>query len=243
MFSSSLRPASAQVSKELRVGAAADLQPVMPALAAAYEKKTGIKLIVSYGSSGTLTTQILNGAPIDVFLGADFVFPEKIVAAGLSDMKAPEPYAQGTLVLWARKDSPLQPISMEKIGDPQMKSLAIADEFHAPYGRAAVEALKKLGVYDKVKPQLVTAENVAQAGQFAESGNAQAGMISLTLASSAHFKEVGTYVLVPTVYSVIRQCGVVLKTNRSVEGQKFWDWMLSSEVQSHLKDFGLAPVR
>jgi molybdate transport system substrate-binding protein len=106
-----------------------------------------------------------------------------------------------------------------------------------------VDALKKLHVYEKVKPQLVTAENVAQAGQFAESGNAQAAMISLTLATSPHFKEVGTYVLVPTVYPVIRQCGVVLKTDRKVEGHKFMDWMLDADVQSHLKDFGLASVR
>ncbi|CAN5431984.1 molybdate ABC transporter substrate-binding protein [soil metagenome] len=237
-------PLFAQGVKELRVAAAADLQPVMPVFAALYEKKTGVKLVVSVGSSGTLTTQILNGAPIDVFLGADFTFPEKIVAAGLSDMKAPTPYAKGTLVLWARKDSPLQPISLEKVESTEMKSLAIADELHAPYGRAAVAALQKLKVYDAMKSRLVMAENVAQAGQFAESGNAQAGLISLTLASSAHFKEVGTYVLVPTVtYPEIRQCAVVLKTDRKVEGQKFLDWLLSSEVQGHLKDIGLAPVR
>ncbi|MCU1324167.1 MAG: molybdenum transporter, periplasmic molybdate-binding protein [Acidobacteriaceae bacterium] len=237
-------PLFAQVAKELRVAAATDLQPVMPAFAAAYEKKTGVKLVVSFGSSGTLATQILNGAPVDVFLGADFTFPEKIVAAGLTDMKAPTPYAKGALVLWARKDSPLQPISLEKIEGSEMQSLAIADELHAPYGRAAIAALQKLKVYEKVKARLVTAENVGQAGQFAESGNAQAGLISLTLASSAHFKEVGTYVLVPTVtYPEIRQCAVVLKTDRKVEGQKFLDWMLSAEVQGHLKDFGLAPVR
>ncbi len=237
------KPAQAEGKKELRVAAAADLQPVMPAFAAAYEKATGVKLVVSFGSSGTLATQILNGAPFDVFLGADFVFPEKVVAAGLADMTAPTPYAKGALVLWARKDSPIQPLSMEKLEAGQLKSLAIADELHAPFGRAAVAALNKLGVYDKLKPKLVTAENVAQAGQFAESGNAEAALISLTLASSGHFKEVGTYVLVPTVYPEIRQCAVVMKTDRKAEGHKFLDWMLTSEVQGHLKDFGLAQVR
>jgi molybdate transport system substrate-binding protein len=235
--------AAAQDVKELRVAAAADLQTVMPVFAAAYEKKTGVKLVMSYGSSGTLTNQILNGSPIDVFLGADFVFPEKIVAAGLSDMTAPVAYAKGTLVLWARKDSPLQPISLEKISGPEMKSLAIADELRAPYGRAAVSALTRLKLYDGVKARLVTAENVAQAGQFAESGNAQAGLISLTLASSPHFKEVGTYVLVPTVYPEIRQCGVVLKAGRKEEGHKFLQWMLGADVQGHLQEFGLTPVR
>ncbi len=242
-FAGASRDAHAQPVKELRVAAAADLQPVMPAFAAAYEKKAGIKLVVSYGSSGTLANQILNGAPVDVFLGADFVFPEKIVAAGLADMTAPVAYAKGTLVLWARKDSPLQPISMEKLSGPEMKSLAIADELRAPYGRAAQSALTKLKIYEAVKSRLVTAENVAQAGQFAESGNAQAGLISLTLASSQHFKEVGTFVLVPKVYPEIRQCGVVLKAGRKEEGHKFLDWLLESDVQGHLHEFGLAPVR
>src|SRR6202044_3488667 len=122
---------------ELHVAAAADLQPVMPVLAQAYEHATGVKLVVSFGSSATLAEQILNGAPMDIFLGADFVYPEKVVAAGLADATSPTPYARGTLVLWARKDSPLQPISMEKLTDPRVKTIAIANEAHAPYGRAA----------------------------------------------------------------------------------------------------------
>ena len=125
---------------ELHVAAAADLQPVLPVLAAQYEKAAGVKLAISYGSSATLTTQILNGAPIDLFLAADYTFPEKVVAAGLADTRDPTPYARGTLVLWARKDSPLQPLSMERLTDPRTKTIAIANELHAPYGRAAVHA-------------------------------------------------------------------------------------------------------
>jgi molybdate transport system substrate-binding protein len=234
----------AQGQKELRVAAAADLQPVMPTLAADYEKATGVKLLVSFGSSGTLTTQILNGAPMDIFLGADFVFPENVVAAGLSDMTAPTPYAKGTLVLWARKDSPMQPITLDSLTDKRATSIAIADELHAPYGRAAASALNKMKIYQLVKPHLVVAENIAQAGQYAESGNAQMGLLSLTLASSPHFKEVGTYVLVPgTVYPEIRQCAVVLKAGRRAEAHAFLAWMLTSEVQGKLQSFGLAPVR
>jgi molybdate transport system substrate-binding protein len=234
----------AQGQKELRVAAAADLQPVMPVLAAEYEKATGVKLLVSFGSSGTLTTQILNGAPMDIFFGADFVFPEKVVAAGLSDMTAPTPYAKGTLVLWARKDSPMQPITLDSLTDKRATSIAIADELHAPYGRAAASALNKMKIYEQVKPHLVVAENIAQAAQYAESGNAQMGLLSLTLASSPHFQEVGTYVLVPTTqYPEIRQCAVVLKAGRKVEAHAFLQWMLTSEVQGKLRSFGLAPVR
>src|SRR5260370_10854241 len=137
----------AQGQKELRVAAAADLQPVMPTLAADYQKATGVKLLVSFGSSATLATQILNGAPMDIFLGADFVFPEKVVAAGLSDMTAPIPYAKGTLVLWTRKDSPVQPITLDSLTDKRATSIAIADELHAPYGRAAASALNKMKIY------------------------------------------------------------------------------------------------
>lgn len=237
------RPALGQ--KELRVAAAADLQPVMPVLADAYEKATGVKLVVSFGSSGTLTTQILSGAPMDLFLGADFVYPEKVVAAGLADTKSPVAYAKGALVLWARKDSPLQPLSMEKLTDARVMSIAIANEMHAPYGRAGIAALRKLRVYEKVSPHLVVAENVSQAAQFAESGNAQAGLISLTAASSQHFKDVGTYVLVPTnAYPPIVQYAVVMgKSDRRPDAHAFLDWLLTPEVQGNLTKLGMGAVK
>jgi molybdate transport system substrate-binding protein len=231
--------------KELHVAAAADLQPVMPALKDAYEKATGVKLVVSFGSSSMLAEQIINGAPMDLFLGADFTFPEKVVAAGLADAKAPTQYAKGTLVLWARKDSPLQPISMEKLTDPQVKSIAIANELHAPYGRAAASALRKLNIYDKVSPHLVVAENIAQTAQFVESGNAQLGLISLTTASSPHFLDVGTFVLVPTnLYPEILQYAVVMaKSERKAEARAFLDWLLTSAVQENLAKHGLGAVK
>jgi molybdate transport system substrate-binding protein len=231
--------------KELHVAAAADLQPVMPVLAQAYEHATGVKLLVSFGSSATLTEQILNGAPMDIFLAADFVFPEKIVAAGLADGREPTAYAKGTLVLWARKDSPLQPLSMEELTDPRVKSIAIANELHAPYGRAAVSALKQLKLYDTVLPHLVVAENIAQTAQFVESGNAQLGLISLTAASSEHFKEIGTYVLVPTTaYPPINQCAVIMaKSEHKAEAHAFLDWLLTPAVQGNFSKLGLGAVK
>jgi molybdate transport system substrate-binding protein len=236
---------SARAQQELRVAAAADLQPVMPVLAQEYLKASGVKLVVSFGSSSTLATQILNGAPMDIFLGADFVYPEKVVAAGLADGTAPTPYAKGTLVLWARKDSPLQPLSMDRLTDPRVKTVAIANELHAPYGRAAADALRKLKIYDQVAPHFVVGENVAQTAQFVESGNAQLGLISLTAASSQHFKDIGTYVLVPTSqYPEIRQCAVIMKNSeRKVEAHAFLNWLLSSPVQESLPKLGLAAVQ
>jgi molybdate transport system substrate-binding protein len=231
--------------KELRVAAAADLQPVMPVLSQAYEHATGIKLVVSFGSSSTLATQILGGAPMDIFLGADFTYPEKVVAAGLADGTAPTVYAKGTLVLWARKDSGLLPLSIERLTDPRVKTVAIANELHAPYGRAAAEALRKMKMYDAVSPHFVVGENITQTAQFVESGNAQLGLISLTAASSQHFKEIGTYVLVPTTqYPPILQYAVVMKnSDRKADAHAFLDWLLSSPVQGNLPNMGLGAVK
>ena len=242
---SPLTPITAQSKPvTLHLAAAADLQPVMPAFAAAYEKETGVKLEVSFGSSSSLATQILNGAPMDVFLGADFSFPEKVVAAGLATAAAPIPYANGTLVVWTRNDSGIKPISIDRVTDANVTRIAVADQFHAPYGRAAMAALDAMHLTEKVKSKLVTAENVGQAAQFAESGNAQMAFISLTLASTPHMKEIGSFNRVPKVYPVIRQCGVVIKTspNRD-EAEKFLAWLTSSKVQEKLKQFGLDPVQ
>jgi molybdate transport system substrate-binding protein len=231
-------------AKEIRVAAAADLQSALPAIAQRYEKEKGVKLVVSFGSSGNLATQILNGAPFDLFLGADYVFPEKVVAANLADSKDAIPYAKGSLVLWARKDSPLQPLHLEALSDPRVQKIAIADELRAPYGRAAVAALTKLKLYDQLKPKLVVAENVAQASQFVQSGNAQLGLISLTTAMSTNFKEQGTYVLVPAIYPEIRQCAVILaKSDRRTEAHAFLDWLRSPDIQAELPKLGLDPVQ
>lgn len=234
-----------QEKKELHVAAAADLQPVLPVLANRYEKETGIKLIISYGSSGNLTTQIINGAPMDLFLGADFVFPEKVVAAGLADGTAPTQYARGTLVLWARKDSPLQPITLDSLTDKRVTAVAIANDLRAPYGQAAVAAMKHLKIYETVKPHLVIAENIGQAAQFVESGNAQLGLISLTAASTSRFRSEGTFVRVPTSsYVPLIQCAVVMaKSERKAEAHAFLNWLLKPEVQTTLVPMGLEPVK
>lgn len=229
--------------REVHVLAASDLQPVMPLLADAFQHATGIKLIVSYGSSSTLTTQILNGDPADLFLAADFSFPEKVVAAGLADTREPIGYARGSLVLWARKDSPFQPLTQNTLREGHFISLAIANPEHAPYGRAAVAALSWMKVYESLKPHLVVAENVAQAAQFVESGNAQLGLISLTAASSEHFKQTGSYILMPpTTYLPIRQCAVVMKSSKHrTDAHAFLDWLRSRPIQRNLPQYGLAP--
>lgn len=230
--------------REIHVAAISELLPVMPVLAEAYEHATGIKIVTAFGSSTALTTQILEGEPVDLFLGADFTFPEKIVAAGLADTKSPIAYAKGTLVLWARKDSPLQPLHLEALSDQRLKSIAISDELHAPYGRAAMAALRYLKLYEKIKPKLVTGEDGAQVAQSLESGDAEVGLISLTMAKSKELTELGTYVfLPPSSYPKIVHYGVILKASpmRS-EAHAFLDWLNLSVVQENLQKMGLASV-
>ena len=239
-----VRSAGAQTPNTLRIAAAADLQPVMPAFAFAYEKRFGVKLDVSFGSSSALATQIKNGAPFDVFLGADYVFPEEVIAAGLAEEKLPVPYAQGTLVLWSRKDSPLGPPRAELLTDPRVTRIAVADPFHAPYGRAAAAYLRNNHLDEKLKGKLVTAENIAQTAQFVESGNAQLGFVSLTFAASAHGKETGNFARLADQYPKIVQCGVVIKASKNLdEAKKFLGWMIGPDVQGHLSEFGLQNVR
>jgi molybdate transport system substrate-binding protein len=231
--------------REVHVLAAADLEPVLPPLADAFEHTSGIKLVVSYGSSATLATQILNGDPADLFLAADYSFPEKVVAANLADTTDPIPYARGILVLWARKDSPVQPLMQNTLGDGKFASLAIANPDHAPYGRAAVAALTAMKLYDTLKPKLVIAENIAQTAQFVESGNAQLGLISLTSATTPHMQDIGSFVRIPPdTYLPIRQCAVVMKNSgHRADAHAFLDWLRSPAIQQDLPKYGLDPAR
>ncbi|HEY0308608.1 MAG TPA: molybdate ABC transporter substrate-binding protein [Acidobacteriaceae bacterium] len=233
------KPAAGSVT--IHVAAAADLQPVMPLIAAGFEKETGIHVAVSYGSSSSLAAQIINGAPTEVFFSADYSFAERVVAANLTDTPAPILYAKGTLVLWERKDGPFQPLTLTALTNPALKSVAVANPLTAPYGMAAVAAMKHLHVYEKVVPHFVQAENVAQAAEYADTGNSQLAFISLTLAKSARMTQTGTYVVIPdSQYPEIRQCAVVMrKAAHPAEGRRFLEYVLSGPIQAQFAQFGL----
>jgi molybdate transport system substrate-binding protein len=236
----------AQAARQtIRIAAAADLQPVLPPLLNQFESQTGIHAEASYQSSATLATQIINGAPFDVFMAADMGFPERVVAAGLAEETQPIAYARGTLVLWVRNDSRLHSLSMDSLKDPALKSLAIANAEHAPYGRAAQAALMHLALYDALKPKLVIAENIAQTAQYVESGNAELGLISLTSAVTPRLHASGHYVLVPQdAYPPILQGVVILKRPSGTQtARRFIDFLSSTPVQQQLLAAGLAPPK
>jgi molybdate transport system substrate-binding protein len=234
-------PSFAQENSSLKIAAAADLQPVLPALIDQFEKQTSKKVDASYASSATLATQILNGGPFSLFLSADLSFPQKVVDAGLADSTAPVPYARGTLVLWARNDSPLQPLSIDSLRNPSLRTVAVANAEHAPYGRAAKAALEKMGLAESLKSKLVVAENIAQTAQYADSGNADAGLISLTSALTPRLSSSGKYVAIPEDdYPPILQGAVVLKQGtEAAEAHQFLDFLLSPPIKKQLAERGL----
>ncbi|MGB9078969.1 MAG: molybdate ABC transporter substrate-binding protein [Terracidiphilus sp.] len=234
----------------LRVAAAADLEPVLPPLLDQFAKATGMDAEATYQASAMLTTQIENGAPFDVFLSADLGFPKRLMDAGLADTAGlnsgvtPLVYAKGTLVLWTRRDSRLPVPSIDLLRDPNLNRLAIANPERAPYGRAAVAALKSLKLYDTLKPRIVTAENIAQAAEFVESGNADAGLISLTSAMTPRLASNGRLFVIPhDLYPSIEQGAVVVgKTQQRPAARKFLEFLLSAPVQAQLLKSGLTPV-
>lgn len=237
----------------LRIAAAADLQPVLPPILQAFRESTGIGAEATYQASATLTTQIQNGAPFDLFLSADLGYPQRLIDANLADTKgiagaspgAPVTYARGTLVLWTRKDSHWPAPSLETLRDPALKRLAIANPDRAPYGRAAIATLTSLKLLDTLQLRLVTAENIAQTAQFVETGNADAGLISMTSATTEHLKAIGTAFIIPRgLYPPIEQGAVLItKSSQRQNAETFLVFLLSPPIQKQLAQSGLTPVK
>jgi molybdate transport system substrate-binding protein len=240
-----LLPPAALPQTPLRVAAAADLQPVLPPILEQFSKATGVEAQATYQASATLTTQIQNGAPFDLFLSADTGFPERLISGGVAEGPTPMLYAKGTLVLWTRKDAHLPAPSIDLLRSASLQRLAIANPESAPYGRAAVAALTNLKLYESLKPRIVTAQNIAQAAQFADSGNADAGMISLTSALTPRLAADGTYFLIPRdLYPAIQQAAVVIKgAPQQAAARRFLDFLLTAPVQAQLAKGGLTPVK
>ena len=231
-------------AQEITVAAAADLSTALPEIVAAYTKQTGQTIKLSFGSSGNLTTQIQNGAPFDVFFSADESYPAQLIEKGLADKDSLYRYAVGQLVLWVPKDVPIdvQKLGIQALLDPNVKKIAIANPLHAPYGRAAEAALKHFGVYDRVSAKLVLGENISQAAQFVESGNAQAGLLALSHALSPALKDKGHYWTVPLdAYPTLNQAAIVLsKSKQQAAARKFLDFVRGPEGTSLLKSYGFS---
>lgn len=234
-------PANAQT---LRVAAAADLQLAMTDLTSQFEKNTGAKVDISYGSSGNFQAQIENGAPFDIFFSADAMYPERLVKVGVADAESLMVYAQGHLVLWAAAGENLQLTErrFEALKDSRVQKIAIANPEHAPYGRAAVAALKKAGLYDQLRDKLVYGENILQAAQFAQSGSAQVGIVALSLTFGESMKSGEKWEIPPEYYPPIKQEAVMINSspNKAI-ARAFLEFVKSEEGRTILARYGLTP--
>jgi molybdate transport system substrate-binding protein len=233
--------AAAQNSCVVTVAAASDLTYAMKDIAADFEKSAACGVKVSYGSSGNFETQIENGAPFDVFFSADIEYPRKLEAEGLASPGSTYLYGIGKLILWVRNDSKLDVNKgLDMLRDPSVKKIAIANPLHAPYGRAAEEALRNAGVYDAVKDRLVLGENISQTAEFAETGNADAGILALSLVLSPALKDKGRYFQIPdNLYSPIQQGVVVVRASKNQQSaQAFLEYIKTPAETAILGRYG-----
>ena len=227
--------------QEIRVAAAADLRFALDDLASQYRKQTENKLDVTYGSSGNFFSQIQNGAPFDLFFSADIEHPQKLEAAGLGEPGTLYQYAVGRIVIWAPADSKVDVAGQgwNALLDPSVQKIAIANPEHAPYGRAGVAALRKAGIYEQVAAKLVYGENISQAAQFVQSGNAQAGIVAMSLTLSPAMKDGKRWEIPAEMHPSIEQGAIVLKNAKNKDAARaFLDFVKSDVGRATLAKYG-----
>jgi molybdate transport system substrate-binding protein len=237
-FTAAAAPARAESPSPLKVAAAADLAVAFKDVAAAWEKRSGDQAVFSFGSTGLLEKQIAEGAPYDVFAAANVSFADEAVASGacLADSKAL--YARGRIVVWWRKGSTVPPPkSIADLADRRFIKVAIANPAHAPYGKAAQQALQKAGVWTAVQPKLVFGENIQQTMQFAQSGNVEAAVVALSLAVVGD----GAYLLIDeSLHAPIDQAMVVCGNDpgRLKRARAFTAFVNSADGRRIMKKYG-----
>jgi molybdate transport system substrate-binding protein len=224
----------------LTVAAASDLAFAFKDVGAAFEKKTGTPVTFSFGATGLLEKQIAEGAPFDLFAAANVTFVDDAVKSGacLADTKAT--YATGHLVMWTKKGSPL-PKAPADLAHDEFRKIAIANPEHAPYGKAAKQALERSGVWSAVQPKLVFGENVQQTLQFAQSGNVEVAIVGLSLALVSD----GDYApIAESAYDRLDQALVVCDGGAATQGahipaaKSFAAFVSSDEGRTIMRKYG-----
>ena len=239
LLSSCAQP-EAQAEPTLTVAAAANLTGVMDEVAAAFRARTGIDVVLSYGSTAQLAQQIGNGAPFDLFAAADSAHVDELVNKGLVAANSRAIYAKGQLALWLPEGEKLGVRGMNDLVRPGVRFVAIAQPALAPYGEAALEAMRSAGLWEKLEPKLVYANNINMAKQYAATGNADAAFTALSLV----LKAPGVVVKVdPKFYRPIEQAlGVVSASKQTDQARQFAAFLLGGEGRAILQNGGyLAP--
>ena len=239
-----LTAVAVRAAESVSVAAAADLTYCLEDVNTAFKKAhPGADVKVSSGSSGNFATQIKNGAPFEVFLSADASFPRELIKAGFADEGTFSIYAIGKIVLWTSTPDKVDVTKgFELLKDPDgpVKKLAVANPDHAPYGRAAKEALTHEKLWDTVQGRVVLGENIAQTAQFVETGNADAGFVALSLVLSPKLAKIGKWWEVPTdTYNKLEQAVVLTKAGaNNALARAYLDFLMTDEARAVFDRYG-----
>jgi len=228
---------------DLLVAASANTSYLVKEVSDAFEQRTGHRVRISTGASGSIYSQIINGAPFDLFLSADTEYPRKLEQQGFAKPGTFTVYAVGRLVLWTRAASgvDVRRLQMKSLTGANVRKVALANPRHAPYGQAAIEALRHFGMEPAVKPKLVLGENTSQALHFVSVGAAQVGFLPLSLVLAASAPKDGRYWLIPEeAHSRLEQAAVILKGGRArpAVAAQFLGFMKGSEGKKLLAKYG-----
>lgn len=236
VFLSAGQAHGATAKKSLTIAAAADMTFALKEIAAGFERETGIGVVVSYGSTGLFAGQIRNGAPFDVYLAADASVVRTLAADGFIVPNTVTPYATGVIVLATRSESGLSIEGIKDLLRPDIRWVAISNPEHAPYGKAAKEALLSAGIWDAIKEKVVFGENVSQTVKFVQTGDADAGIAALSVAQLPGIR----YVLIDgSMYSPIEQAAGVLTTSKEQEAaREFLRYLSGDNSAKILKRYG-----
>jgi len=232
---------SAQAGEKITIAAAADLKFALDEIVVLFNKAHPADQVETvYGSSGKFHTQIQQGAPFDLYFSADIGYPRALKAEGFAASEA-QPYAVGRIVLWSMSRDASK-MTLADLADPTIQKIAIANPKHAPYGKRAEEALKAAGMWEKVEAKLVYGENIAQTAQFVQTGNAQVGIIALSLALSPELAKQGGYALIPDKLHQPLEQGFIV-TKRAADNalaRKFALFMAGKEARAVMTRYGFS---
>ncbi len=220
----------------LTVSAAADLTPAFEELGELFRNESGIKVTFNFGSTGQLTQQIEQGAPVDLLAAANVSFVEELERENLILPDTKALYAQGRITLWTREDSPIKLERVEDLAKPEVQRIAIANPEHAPYGEAARQALQSAGIWERVSSRLVFGENISQTLQYAETGNVDAAIVALSLSVNS----TGRWVLISDqLHKPLNQALAVIRgTRHEPEARRFASFINSAQGRPIMRKYG-----
>src|SRR5690348_1404340 len=229
-------PATTPAPNELTVAAAADLTPAFEELGRAFESTYKTKVVFVFGSTGLLTKQIENGAPVDLFAAASMSYIDELDQKGLIIPDSKAIYARGRITLWTPSDSNLRLEGIKDLARPEVMRIAIANPDHAPYGLAARQALESAGIWEAVKPKLVYGDNIRQTLQYAQTGNVDVAIVALSLSTQSH----GRWSLIPEdLHKPLDQGLAIIKTTKQEQtARAFAAFIASPQGHAIMQKYG-----